>query len=154
MSSNNVSVIYFRYRVTKSTGELVETSGEKTVSILQGANQTFKVIEQAMLTSVLNEKYQVEITAKQAYGDYDSKLVFQVPESKFEKKPQMGSKFKVKTKIGEIREMWVVDQKDDLCILDGNHPLAGVSLLFEFEVSRRRPAQQFEIQSGRVRPVY
>ncbi len=154
MSFSDISVIYFKYTVTKVTGELVDTSSGNTVSILQGANQTFSVIESAMLTSAINEKCQVKMAAKDAYGDYDSKLVFQVPESKFGKKPPIGRKFKIKTKNGEIREMWVVDQKDDLCILDGNHPLAGVSLLFEFEVSRRRPAQQFEIQSGRVRPDF
>lgn len=154
MSLSNINVIYFKYTVTKPTGELIDSSGEKIVSILQGANQTFKVIEDAMLVSALNEKCQIEMPAEQAYGDYDSKLVFQVPESKFEKIPALGSKFKVKVKNGEIREMWVVDQKDNLCILDGNHPLAGISLLFEFEVCRRRPAQQFEIQSGRVRPDY
>ena len=99
MSLSNISVIYFKYTVTKSTGELVDTSGEKTVSILQGANQTFRVIEDAMLVSPLHEKYKVEMAAEEAYGDYDSKLVFQVPESKFGNKPSIGSKFKVSDRI-------------------------------------------------------
>lgn len=154
MSSDDINVIYFKYKVTKSNGELIDSSGEKTVSILQGAGQTFKIIEDAMLVSNLNQKCQVDLAAKEAYGDYDSALVFQVPESKFEKAPTLGRKFKIKTRNGKVHETLVVDQKDDLCILDGNHPLAGIRLLFEFEVFRRRPAQQFEIQSGRVRPDY
>lgn len=145
-------VIYFNYSVKDSFGNPIDTSSGKTVSILEGAKQTFPVIESAMLVAPLKEKQTIPVKSIDAYGEYKNSLLTQVSGSKFKKKPNIGSSFKVKLPGDKIVVMTVVDKKDDIYILDGNHPLAGTDLVFEIEVIRRRPAQEFEIQSGQVRP--
>lgn len=149
--SDTRKVIYFKYSVKDSSGKIIDQSGDKTITLLEGTKKVFPIVEAAMLTAELREKHIIQIPAKEGYGDYDLQLVVQVPEAKFRNSPKIGSRFKVKTPNGKIMEMSVVDKKEGVLILDGNHPLAGKNLIFEVEVLRRRPAQEFEIETGQVR---
>lgn len=144
-------VVYFNYTVKDSTGHPIDSSQGKTVAILQGAKQTFQVVEDSILKAPIGEKKIIKVKCTDAYGAYKESLVKQVEESKFKNKPKIGSRFKVKTPKG-ILEMTVVDNKDGVYILDGNHSLAGLDLIFEIEVTKRRPAQEFELKTGQVKP--
>ena len=46
--------------------------------------------------------------------------------------------------------MIIVDVTDDEVIVDGNHPLAGLTLLFDVEILDVRKATEEEIAQGHV----
>ena len=144
-------VIFFNYKMMDSRGVLIEASQKEPLSIISGKSHTFKPIENAALKMKKGESKRIPVRSKDAFGDYNEDLVLQVPKSKFESSPKIGDTFEMELEDGSIIKMKMADEKDDVCILDGNHSLAGIDLLFEIEIISRREATAHEIKTGKIK---
>jgi FKBP-type peptidyl-prolyl cis-trans isomerase SlyD len=48
---------------------------------------------------------------------------------------------------GNTVPLWVVEVENDRYVLDGNHPLAGITLHFDITVKQVRPATEAELEA-------
>ncbi|EMO30193.1 peptidyl-prolyl cis-trans isomerase, FKBP-type SlyD family protein [Leptospira interrogans serovar Bataviae str. HAI135] len=95
------------------------------------------------------EKRKINVSAENAYGSKDPDLIFDVPKSQFPPNEdlQVGMMFQTDEpdKVFTITEL-----QEESVIVDGNHPLAGVDLVFDVELTGIREATQEEISHGHV----
>jgi FKBP-type peptidyl-prolyl cis-trans isomerase 2 len=100
-----------------------------------GGNNLKKVIDD--LNTIRNmevgEKKTVEINPEEAYGHPNDQMVNEVPRTQVPEGVQSGDMLQAMTPGGPIN-VKVVEVKDDVVILDANHPLSGKKLIFDLEV--------------------
>ena len=143
-------VITFNYQMMDSKGTIIESNQGRPVSIIQGRDEIFHPVEKAIAHMKEGTKRKVAVRSNEAYGPHRDELVVQVPQSELKSQPKLGEVYELKLDDGSKVEMKIVDDKNGVYTLDGNHPLAGVDLLFNLDIVRRRPATSSEIQSGKI----
>ncbi|MBP6451848.1 MAG: peptidylprolyl isomerase, partial [Aeromonas sp.] len=86
----------------------------------------------------------------QAYGEYDETLVQEVPGELFDgMEVSEGDTFVAETDDGH-RPVTVIEVSEAFVKVDGNHPLAGVTLGFKVEIKDVRAATAEELAHGHV----
>ena len=95
--------------------------------------------------------FSATIEPEQGYGELNPGLVQQVPKSNFPDPDQIevGMQFQTMTEQGPL-VLTVKELHEDAVTVDGNHPLAGVTLNFDVEVTDIRVASEEEISHGHV----
>ena len=90
----------------------------------------------------------------EAFGDYDAQLVQVEPRKDFPKELQVGMQFEGGPEEGGGDEDFIIyrvtEIADDKVVLDGNHPLSGMALVFTCTVTSIRPASAEELEHGHV----
>ena len=154
--SNQVAkntVVTLDYNVTDSDGALVDAGKEPLVYLHGGYDDIFPKIEEAVQGKKIGETVQVKLQPDEAFGDYDEQLIQIEPRNQFPKELQVGMQFEGAPEGSDDDEFIiyrVTDIADDKVVLDGNHPLAGMSLVFSCTVTAVRPASAEEIEHGHV----
>jgi FKBP-type peptidyl-prolyl cis-trans isomerase SlyD len=145
------TVVTLSYQVADSDGNLVD-GGEQPIIYLHGGYEgIFPVIEEALQGKDVGAKLEVKLQPEEAFGDYDAELVMIEPRSLFPDNIEVGMQFERATEDGDDGELYTItDIADDKVVVDGNHPLAGVALVFSCTVTGVRPATAEEITHGHV----
>ncbi|MBD3413646.1 MAG: peptidylprolyl isomerase [Candidatus Aminicenantes bacterium] len=101
-----------------------------------GTGQVIKGVDEAVIGMEPGAKKKITIDPEKAYGDYDKKLLIDVPKDKVpeDMKPKKGSMLRLMDKQGRAVPVTVTEVKDDAIQVDANHPLAGKKLDFEIEI--------------------
>lgn len=74
----------------------------------------------------------IEIEPDRAYGDYDGEMVVKIERNQIPDDVSVGDALSDGSEQGPI---WIVKELgDDFGVLDGNHPLAGETLIFDIEL--------------------
>ncbi|BAJ00944.1 peptidylprolyl isomerase [Shewanella violacea] len=144
------STVSIHYRLTDEKGELIEDSFDgEPMLYLHGAEQMIPGLEAELEGKVAGDKLEVTIGAENGYGPYHDGLRQEVPLSAFGDIEDIvpGMRFIADTEMGQ-RPVQVKEVKDDVVVVDGNHPLAGQSLHFSVEVLEVREATAEEIAHG------
>ena len=143
------TVVSINYELSDASGKLIEKTSSP-ISYLHGGYQgIFPAVESALDGKQAGDACEVRMEPDQAFGDYDEKLVRvelreRFPENvavgmQFEGSPEGSSHFTVYT---------VTDIADDKVVVDGNHPLAGMTLVFNCTVTEVRAATGEELSHG------
>ena len=109
------------------------------------------MIEEALQEKKIGESVVVKMQPDDAFGEYDAELIQVEPRSAFPKELQVGMQFEGLPEGGDEDEVIiyrVTEIADDRVVLDGNHPLAGMALVFTCTVTAVRPASAEEIAHG------
>ena len=147
------TVVTLDYNVTDSDGELVDAGKEPLVYLHGGHDDIFPKIEEAVQGKKVGETVKVKLQPEEAFGDYDEELIQIEPRNQFPKELQVGMQFEGGPEGGDDDDFIiyrVTDIADDKVVLDGNHPLAGMSLIFTCTVTSVRPASEDELAHGHV----
>lgn len=147
------TVVTLDYNVTDSDGELVDAGKEPLVYLHGGYDDIFPKIEEAVQGKKVGETIKVKLQPEEAFGDYDEELIQIEPRTSFPKELQVGMQFEGAPEGSDDEEFIiyrVTDIADDKVVLDGNHPLAGMSLIFTCTVTAVRPASADELAHGHV----
>jgi FKBP-type peptidyl-prolyl cis-trans isomerase SlyD len=97
------------------------------------------------------EKRSISLSAQEAYGFYDPSLVRECARADVShgERLEIGSEVLARTDSGEKKMFRVVAAKSGSVTLDGNHPLAGMDLIFDIEATEARDATTEELaESG------
>ncbi|AXR61374.1 FKBP-type peptidyl-prolyl cis-trans isomerase [Leptospira mayottensis] len=143
-------VITFHYTLHDTEGNLIDSSeGKAPLSYLEGVGHIISGLEEEMKKMETGEKKKINVSAENAYGIKDPDLVFDVPRSQFPPNEdlQIGMMFQTDEpdKVFTITEL-----QEESVIVDGNHPLAGINLVFDVELTGIREATEEEISHGHV----
>lgn len=144
--------VSIHYRLTNEQGEQIESSFEgEPMVYLHGADNMIPGLETQLEGRVSGDKLDVTVAPEDAYGPYQDGLKQEVPLAAFGdiKDIAPGMRFVAETDMGQ-RPVQVTEVKDDVVIVDGNHPLAGQSLAFSVEVLEVREATSEEIAHGHI----
>jgi FKBP-type peptidyl-prolyl cis-trans isomerase SlyD len=146
------SVVSIHYTLTDSENKVLDSSsdGEPLVYIHGGGN-IIPGLEQALEGKSSGDKLKVTVAPEDAYGPRNDKMIQSIPKTELEdaEQIQVGMRFQVQTQKGPLI-LTVVEVKDSEVVVDGNHPLAGVTLNFDVEVSNVRAATSEELEHGHV----
>jgi len=147
------TVVTLDYHVTDPDGEVVDAGREALVYLHGGFDDIFPKIEEALHGKKVGESVQVKLQPDEAFGDYDAELVQIEPRKDFPEELQVGMQFEGGPEESDDEEFViyrVTDVADDKVVLDGNHPLAGMALVFTCTVTAIRPASAEEMEHGHV----
>ncbi|RBP78121.1 FKBP-type peptidyl-prolyl cis-trans isomerase SlyD [Shewanella putrefaciens] len=146
------SAVTIHYRLSDQEGRLLEDSFDSEPMLyLHGTENLIPGLEAALDGKSKGEKLDVTISAEEAYGPYHDGLRQAVPLEAFGDIEDIvpGMRFIAETEMGQ-RPVQVMEVKDDVVIVDGNHPLAGQSLNFSVEIVDIREASAEEIAHGHI----
>jgi FKBP-type peptidyl-prolyl cis-trans isomerase SlyD len=144
------NVVTFHYTLRDPDGRLLDTSsGGQPVSYLEGAGQIIDGLDEALHGVAPGTKQTVNVPAAKAYGVHDESQVQRVLKALLPVEGDLnpGDQFRAgDDQFAPI--VRVVEVDGDEVLLDANHPLAGVDLIFDVEVVSVRAANEEEIKHG------
>jgi len=143
-------VVSFHYTLRDPDGRLLDTSaGGAPVSYLEGAGQIIDGLAEGLSGLAAGVKATVQVPAAKAYGEHDEAQVQRVLKAllPIEGELKPGDQFQAgEDPMSPVVRVVAVD--GDEVLLDANHPLAGLDLTFEVEVTGVREANEEELKHG------
>ena len=137
-----VAVTYDLYVGEGEERELMEkATREVPLKFIYGMGMMIPAFEEALMGLEEGEKFDFSITPENAYGEYNEEHVLDLPKSIFEvdgkfdsEMVQEGNTIPMMDASGQRINGSVLEVKDDVVVMDFNHPLAGETLHFKGEV--------------------
>lgn len=144
------TVVTLKYSVKDSDGAAVDQGAAPLVYLHGGYGGIFDRIEEELQGKTEGDALEVKLEPEDAFGEYDAELVAIEPRQLFPDNIEVGMQFERGSEDGEEDDalFTITDIADDKVVVDGNHPLAGVSLLFSCTVTGVRAATAEEITHG------
>ena len=123
------------------TGRLVDgtvfdsslNEGREPLVVKLGEGNLIKGFENGLIDMIVGDKKTVEIEVEDAYGVYNDYMIQEVPKEQMPGDVEVGTPLQASTQMGVVNFI-VKEVKEDVVILDANHPLAGEKLIFDLEV--------------------
>jgi len=117
--------------------EVFDTSkGDQPLIFTTGTEEVIPGFEKATIGMEVGEKKTVIIPPEEAYGPRYKGLVLVFKKNDFSNKNTfvVGEKLKIRLKDRDPIKVIVADMDDYTVTLDGNHPLAGKTLIFDIHL--------------------
>lgn len=152
MIAEKDKVVIFHYTLKNAAGEQMESSRESDpMSYLHGANNIITGLEKAMQGHAINDKFSATIEPEDAYGVRNDNNVQRVPLKRLKGigKISVGQILNLQTNKGQV-QVTVLKLGRFNVDVDGNHPLAGVQLTFDVEITDIRDASEEELKHRHV----
>jgi FKBP-type peptidyl-prolyl cis-trans isomerase SlyD len=152
MNIEDKKVVTFHYTLSDEQGEQLESSREgDPMTYLQGAGNIIPGLEKAMLGKAAGDRFEVNVKPAEAYGERNESAIQRIPAKHFKQagRLQPGQVVVMQTQQGP-RQLTVVKVGRFNVDVDTNHPMAGLSLTFDVEVTDVRDATGEEVSHGHV----
>jgi FKBP-type peptidyl-prolyl cis-trans isomerase SlyD len=146
-------VVTIHYRLTLDDGSIADQSfGGEPLVYLHGAANIVPGLERQLTGRKVGDKLEVDVAAKDGYGEYDPAADQAVPRSQFPPNVdlQVGMAFQTRARNGQPMTVWVRGIQGDQVTISANHPMAGQQLHFAIEVLDVRRATPDEKKHGHV----
>jgi FKBP-type peptidyl-prolyl cis-trans isomerase SlyD len=144
-------VVRLDYTLRNAGGDVLDSSdGQEPLSYLHGAQQIVPGLERALAGMTAGQSKDVVVSPEEGYGLPDPEGVFGVPRGAFpaDAKLEPGQSFIGEDDQGQAVPVRVVEVRDDMIVVDANHPLAGETLYFHVDVREVRDATAEELAHG------
>ncbi len=144
------SIVSLHFTLTNDSGEVMDQSQEgEPLVYLHGAAGIIPGLENELTGKVAGAEFQVTIKPEEAYGEHIPDMVQQVPRTSFpaDTDIEVGMQFNAESPNGPVN-VSVTEVTADTITVDGNHPLAGLTLHFEGKVENVREASAEELDHG------
>ena len=141
-------VVTLDYSVADFEGDIVDGGATPIVYLHGGYEGIFPKIELELEGKAIGESFDIRLDVDDAFGEYDEDLVEVEDRSAFPDYIAVGMQF-TQGEEGESKQLYMVTEiTDDKVVLDGNHPLAGMGVIFSCTVTAVREASAEEIKNG------
>ena len=144
-------VVSMHYTLTDNDGKVLDTSeGAEPLSYLHGAGNIIPGLETALIGKVADDSLKVTVEPKEGYGELIPELIQKVNKSAFEgvETLEPGMAFEAQGPDGQVQRVVISEVEGDEVTVNGNHPLAGVTLNFDVRIVDVRDATEEEISLG------
>ncbi len=125
------------YHGKLTNGETFDTSeGRDPLEFTVGKGQVIKGFDDALLEMKVGDKKTVEIPVNDAYGPHQENMVVEYPKQEFpaDMTPEIGMQLNMSDNQGNNFPVVITELKEEVVVLDANHPLAGKDLVFDLEL--------------------
>jgi FKBP-type peptidyl-prolyl cis-trans isomerase SlyD len=152
MQIESNSVVTLHYTLKDNDGNIIDQSDDGSFLYLHGAMNIIPGLENALTGKAAGDELSVSVTPEQGYGVKDPARIQDVPKEMFEGNDeiQVGVQFHAEGPDGAAVVVTVIEVKDDVVVIDGNHALAGVDLNFDVKIVDVRTASEEEVSHGHV----
>ncbi len=144
-------VVLIDYTLKNDTGDVIDSSeGGEPLAYIHGAQQIVPGLERELVGLEAGQTKDVVVAPEDGYGVQDPQGIFGVPRNAFppDAKLNVGDSFLGEDESGGSVPVRVIELRDDMIIVDANHPLAGVTLHFHVAVREVRDATEDELTHG------
>lgn len=153
-------VVELTWTLKDSQGELLDELLDP-VEFLVGGHDLLPALETALQGHASGDALDLYLDPEKAFGGYDERLVFLLPRSALHADVQQGLLMEAGTLdseqlvgVADDHLLTITDVYPDHVVLDGNHPLAGMSLRLQLKVGKVRAASADELRQGSVGPGF
>jgi peptidylprolyl isomerase len=129
--------IKVHYHGKLTSGETFDSSaGREPLEFEVGSGMVIKGFDDGVTGMKPGEKKTINIPAEEAYGPLNPDMLMDFPKERFPADMQMeiGMQLMMSDPSGQQFQVKINEIKDDVIVLDGNHPLAGEELIFDLEL--------------------
>jgi FKBP-type peptidyl-prolyl cis-trans isomerase SlyD len=149
-----ITVAYKLYTIEDGEKELVEEAPEEhPFQFISALGTTLDAFESQIASLAKGDTFDFTIPCAEAYGEYVDEHVLDLPRNMFEVDGRMDTEVIKEGNIVPLMDSegrrlngTVVEVKEDIVIMDMNHPLAGADLNFVGTVTENREATAEEVQ--------
>ena len=130
------STVSVNYTGRLEDGSIFDSSmveGREPLKAKLGEGQLIPGFEAGLIDMSIGETKTVEIEPSNAYGDYNDTLVVEVAKNNVPENVEPGMMLQTFGPMGPSI-VKVLEIKDEVVVIDANHPLAGKKLIFDLEV--------------------
>lgn len=145
-------IITMQYSLTNANGVVLRDASSKPVNYLHGAGAIPPRLEQELGSHKVGDIVRARLLPDDAFGKRDTELVCEVPLSLIPESEQVevGGHIVGSDQDGNEITFVITAIDDGVASLDGNHPLAGQTLIFEVEIQAIREATDEELRTGKA----
>ncbi|MCM8537636.1 MAG: FKBP-type peptidyl-prolyl cis-trans isomerase [Lentisphaeraceae bacterium] len=143
------TVVSIEYVIADPQGNILDSSEKEIMSFVFGVGRLPANVESQLVGKKADEMIKFTLPAKEAYGERDESLVFEIGPDSFEEglKIYEGMVFQRQTEAG-LQVARVQNIEGDKITADANHPFAGIDVSWHIVVVDVRPATYQEILNG------
>ncbi len=133
MTITENALVSLDYRLTDTEGNLLNPDQEPLIYLHGGHGHLFRKVEEALEGKSVGETFHVTLSPGEAFGDYDKELVVEEPLSELPDEITVGMEIDgyMEESPDDVIIYTVTELHEEYAVLDGNHPMAGMSLIFE-----------------------
>ena len=148
-------VVSLVWRLEDAQGQLIDELADP-MEFLLGGDDLLPKVEQALIGQTTGFEAHLHLEPEQAFGDYHADLVFFEKREIFPEQVYEGMQFDGPPEGATTPDLpkdaiyTVTEVYDSHVVLDGNHPLAGMALIFNCTVASVRAASAEEVEHGHV----
>jgi FKBP-type peptidyl-prolyl cis-trans isomerase 2 len=131
----NGNTVKVHYTGTFEDGQVFDSSMERNepITFTVGGKQVIPGFENAIIGMGIGESKKVTLAPEEAYGNIVNEMIQSVPKQYVPDTVTVGEMLTTQTEQGQFNVI-VKEVNEENVILDGNHPMAGKTLVFELEV--------------------
>lgn len=145
------TVVTLSYKVHDSDGNVIDAGEQPLIYVHGGYDGIFPALEEALHGKEVGASLELKLQPEEAFGEYDAALVNVEPRNLFPDELTVGMQFERAAEEGEEDMLYTVTEiEDGKVVVDGNHPLAGMALLFACTIDEVRAATAEELAHGHV----
>ena len=129
--------IRVHYHGKLTNGETFDSSaGSEPLEFELGSGMVIKGFDDGVTGMSAGEKKTINIPFDEAYGPRNPEMVIEMQKDKFPKDMdiEIGMSLAMNDRDGHQFQVAIVEIKEDVVMLDANHPLAGQDLVFDLEL--------------------
>ena len=136
MTVSDGKTISMEYTLTLENKEVLDTNvGGDPLTFTQGSHEIIPGLEAALTGMKAGESKQVTVAPEQAYGEVNPKAIQEVPIDQIPPDARkVGVQLQGKDGQGRMVHPKVAEVKEQVVVLDFNHPLAGKTLYFDVKI--------------------
>ena len=136
MSIAKGSKIAIEYSLTLGDDQVIDTNvGGQPLQFTQGAGHIIPGLENALSGKKQGDSLTVTVVPEEGYGPVNQEAIIEVQKNQLpENAQQVGMQVQGQTPEGQTVQAQVVELRDDVAVLDFNHPLAGKTLHFAVKI--------------------
>ncbi len=159
MSIAKGDIIRISYTAKLEDGTVIDTTDEKIakefgiynedyrygdVYVIVGEGNVVKGFDEDFEGKDVGYKGEVVVPPEKGFGEYDPEKVDTISIARLKEKPRVGDRVKVGDKIGVVKR--IIGRR---AVVDFNHPLAGKTLIFEYEIK-----EKVEDTAGKIKAIF
>jgi len=127
--------VSLRYRIHDGQGDAIEPEARSLVYLHGLQQDLFPKIEKAVEGLLRHSRISLYLEPVDTFGDYDETLIHLIDRRMLPSALEAGMSFEgIPGQAQDGLHYTVTDFTDEVAVLDGNHPLAGMALRFDIEV--------------------
>jgi FKBP-type peptidyl-prolyl cis-trans isomerase SlyD len=145
------TVVSLSYELSDTAGKLIEKT-QAPISYLHGGyDGIFPLVESTLQGKKAGDSFKIRLEADDAFGEYEAEMVRSEPRDLFPENVKIGMQFEGAAEGSDQYVLYTVTEiAGDKVVVDGNHPLAGKTLVFSCTVTEVRAATDEELHHGHV----
>ncbi len=127
--------IHYHGRLTDGT-TFDSSEGREPLEFELGSGMVIPGFDLGVSGMTIGEKKTINIPAAEAYGEKNEEMILEFPRTQFpeDMTPEVGMQLNMSNNQGQNFPVVIVEVKEEVVMLDANHPLAGKELIFDLEL--------------------